>query len=58
MSYPLYKPVNENENHLILVLAFPKTKRVNYYDPLKTDWPQKKALKRKASEKNVLNELL
>ena len=52
MSKPLYKPVNENENHWILVISFPKAKLVVPYDPLKT------ILKRKASEINVFNELL
>ena len=49
MSKPLYVPVNENENHWILVIVFPKTKLVVPYDPLKTDF------KRKASKINVFN---
>ena len=52
MSKPLYIPVNKNENHWILVMAFPKAKLVVSYDPLKTDF------KRKASDINVFNELL
>ena len=44
MSKPLYIPVNENENHWILVIAFPKAKLVASYESLKTDF------KRKASE--------
>ena len=51
-SKPLYIPVNENENHWILVIAFPKAKFVVSYDPLRTDF------KKKASEINVFNELL
>ena len=38
MSKPLYIPVNENENHWILVIAFPKTKLVVFYDSLKIDF--------------------
>ena len=52
MSKPLYIPVNENKNHWVLVIAFPKTKFVVSYDPLKTDF------NKNTSEINVLNELL
>ena len=44
MSKPLYISVNENENHWILVIVFPKPELVVSYEPLKTDF------KRKASE--------
>ena len=44
MSKQLYIPLTENENHWILVIAFPKSKFVASYDPLKTDF------KKKASE--------
>ena len=44
MSKPLYISVNENENHWILVIVFPKPKLVVFYESLKTDF------KRKASE--------
>ena len=49
---PLYIPVNENENHWILVIVFPKAKLVVSHDPLKTDF------KKKAAEINVVNEPL
>ena len=52
MSKPLYIPVNENENHWILVIAFPKAKLVVSCDPLKTDF------KRKVPEINVFKELV
>ena len=48
MCKPLYIPVNENENHWVLVIAFPKTKLFFWNDLSKTDF------KRKASEINVL----
>ena len=41
MSKLLYVPVNENENYWILVIAFPKTKLVVSYNPLKTDFQRK-----------------
>ena len=41
MSKPLYIPVNENKNHRILVIAFPKVKLLVSYDPLKTDFKRK-----------------
>ena len=44
MSKQLYIPLIDNENHWILVIAFPKAKFVACYDPLKTDF------KKKASE--------
>ena len=52
MFKPLDIPVNENENHWILAIAFPKTKVVVSDDLLNTDF------KRKASEINVFKELL
>ena len=51
MRKPLYIPVNENENHWILVIVFPKAKLVSH-DSLKTDF------KKKAAEINVVNEPL
>ena len=47
VTFKVYIPVNENENHWILVIVFPKGELVASYDPLKTDF-----------KRNVLNELL
>ena len=41
ISKPLYIPVNENENHWILVIAFQKAKPAVSYDPLQTDFRRK-----------------
>ena len=53
MSKTLYIPVNENKNHWILVIVFPKSKLVISYEPLKTDFRR-----RTRNNINVFNELL
>ena len=46
VMFKVYIPVNENENHWILVIVFPKGELVVSYDLLKTDF-----------KRNVFNEL-
>ena len=45
MSNPLYIPVNENENHQILLIGFPKAKLVVSYDRLQTNFKRKTSMK-------------
>ena len=45
MSKPLYIPVNENENHWILLIGFPKAKLVVSYDRLQINFKRKASMK-------------